>query len=113
MWGEQYCIYVIKNTINNRVYVGRSSQPETRWKAHIAKLRRGCHPVEDLQFDFDQFGEDVFDFKIIEIVDPKNSYKTYKEYKWMQKLRSTDRATGYNYNDMRAIHHIEQMEVNQ
>lgn len=57
--------------------------------------------MEDMQKDFNEFGENY----TVEIVDEiKSIDEAGKEYEWMAKLQSYDRETGYNYKDRTAPH---------
>lgn len=89
-------IYAIKHNITNRVYVGSSSDVEQRLKNHIFALRAHRHVVEDMQVDFDRYGED-YTFTILDEIDGIEG--NVKEYEWMKKYQSHLRGKGYNYKD--------------
>lgn len=59
-------IYKITNKINNRVYIGKSSDIECRWQEHQSALNKQIHHNEELQKDWNYYGEDNFKFEIIE-----------------------------------------------
>ena len=65
-------IYIIRNTKNGRVYVGRANSIAERWKQHRRKLRRGCHTNTALQWDWVFYGEDCFEFHVVEEI---NGYR--------------------------------------
>ena len=89
-------VYVIKHNVTNKMYVGSSGKLKDRIANHMYLLRAGNHPVEDMQKDFNEFGEDY----TVEILDEINSIdESNKEYEWMNKLQSNIRGTGYNYKD--------------
>ena len=89
-------VYAIRHNITNRVYVGSSSHVDKRLMSHIHALRNHSHKVQDMQSDFDQYGED-YTFTILdEIVKYKDRDK---EYEWMLKYQSHIRGIGYNYKD--------------
>ena len=56
------CVYQIKNTINDRVYIGETTRGELRWKQHLKRLRGNYHTNKLLQEDFDKFGEEAFEW---------------------------------------------------
>lgn len=58
-----YCIY---NSVNECEYIGSSSNLYNRMLKHRALLRHGKHPNWKLQEDWDKFGEDCFDYRIVE-----------------------------------------------
>ena len=65
------CIYKITNTINNRSYIGETFQSELRRNHHFYSLRSGTHRNHKLQQDFDEYGEEAFEWSIIKTL-PKD-----------------------------------------
>lgn len=90
-------IYLLKNKCTNRVYVGRTVHPVQRFKQHRNHLRAGTHPCELMQEDFYKYGENSFEFEVVE----ENECFTRKniEGAWMIKLKTYDKRYGYNYKD--------------
>ena len=60
-------VYAIRHNVTGRVYIGSSCRVDRRFQQHISDLRCHRHPVEDMQADFDQYGED-FSMTILEHV---------------------------------------------
>lgn len=89
-------VYAIQHNATKKIYVGSSRDVENRYKAHINALRRGDHPVEDMQSDFDKYGEDYSLYILDEI---KSFTDRSKERKWMTELKTYQRDKGYNYKD--------------
>ena len=89
-------IYCIRHNVTNRAYIGRSSKVDERLKRHFGALRGHRHIVEDMQDDFDKYGENYTVTILDEIVDYNDCLK---EYEWMEKYRSNVRGLGYNYKD--------------
>lgn len=89
-------VYAIRHNVTNRVYIGSSCHIDKRFTEHINALRSHRHPVEDMQADFDRYGED-FSFTIIDHIATEADRN--KEYDWMKKNQSYMRGVGYNYND--------------
>lgn len=90
-------IYAIKHNATNRVYVGSSKNADKRIYAHLSALRGHRHIVEDMQADFDKYGEDY----TITILDEIAGYaENSKEYEWMKKFQSHIKGNGYNYKDI-------------
>lgn len=89
-------IYVLEHTITHKAYVGSSAKPVTRFKAHLTNLKSGQHSVEDMQADFNQYGNH-FSMTIIDRCDTWDDQK--REYMWMDILGTRERGRGYNYKD--------------
>ena len=54
-------VYLLKNKVTKRVYVGRTCCPEKRFQQHISALRSKRHNNDLMQKDFDEYGENSFD----------------------------------------------------
>ena len=89
-------IYMIKNIINNRVYIGKSKHIEQRFKEYSNSLKNNyCHNSK-LQDDYDQFGIESFNFKILEGCDYCDLDRLESEY-----IRQFDAyKNGYNVQDV-------------
>lgn len=59
-------IYGVQCTATGHVYVGSALDCETRLINHRRSLSRGLHHNKVLQFAWDVFGEDYFDFQILQ-----------------------------------------------
>ena len=95
-------VYAIQHNVTKKYYIGSSSNVRTRFQHHLACLRRGTHPVEDMQQDFDIYGDDLTLYELEEIT---NFGERKKEYEWMAKYKSNIRGEGYNYKDHIAPHY--------
>lgn len=92
--------YKIENKENGRVYIGQTKNFKKRIATHKNLLKIGVHSSKKLQFDYDQYGEDSFNFEIIdtltnaigvEIREKENNF--FKEY--------NSKINGYNHiNDV-------------
>jgi group I intron endonuclease len=65
---KQSGIYLIKNTVTGKVYVGSSADVDARWYYHRRLLRLNKHDSPKLQNSWNKHGEDAFKFEIIEPV---------------------------------------------
>ena len=63
-------VYAIRNTVNNRAYIGSTSNYKSRWHTHRSTLRRGVHHSFILQKAWDKHGEKAFSFELL-VVCPK------------------------------------------
>ncbi len=86
-------VYQIKNTQNQKVFVGSTPNLRTL-NGRKFELKLGGHTNKDLQKDWNQFGEDAFVFEILEVLEEKEGeYFDVKdalkklEDKWLEQLR--------------------------
>ena len=89
-------IYTITNIFNGKVYVGETSNIVVRWAEHRKMLNNGTHHSKKLQEDWNTYGEDAFEFKVIAI-DPNvpNKYlRLLLEDLFIHKYNSV--CKGYN-----------------
>lgn len=89
-------VYAIRHNKTNRVYIGSSANPDVRFVAHINALRANRHKVDEMQKDYNWFGED-YSFTILDTIE--NIGENGKEYKWQEEMRSNTVECGYNYKD--------------
>lgn len=87
-------IYIIKNKINNKVYIGQSKNINKRIKEHINALKNGVHQNKHLQFAFDKYGINNFDIDILESCSEDNLNE--REIYYINFYNSTSRNCGYN-----------------
>jgi predicted GIY-YIG superfamily endonuclease len=90
-------IYIIKNTLNNKVYIGSSVDINNRWNCHKRELCKNKHHNKYLQFAWNKNGKDVFEFKLLEIVLVKEDLIKREQY-WMDIYDSYNSEKGYNIN---------------
>jgi group I intron endonuclease len=62
-------IYSIKNSKNNKIYIGSSVDIKSRWRLHKHELLNNKHHSQYLQRSWNKYGEDVFIFEIMEECD--------------------------------------------
>lgn len=89
-------VYAIQHNVTKKIYIGSSNDVTARYWSHIYQLRSNKHNVEDMQDDFNRYGENYSLFIIDEI---KNYDERHKEYKWIEKYETFIRGKGYNYKD--------------
>ena len=87
-------IYSILNKTNGKIYVGQSSNIEDRWHYHRKKLRKSFHYNTHLQNAWNKYGEDSFEFDILE----KCSYESLNDNErwWIEYFESNNKLKGYN-----------------
>lgn len=62
-------VYQIKNLVNGKIYVGSSVDIRDRWWNHRSRLRNQTHKNSHLQAAWNKYGEDSFEFSILEVVE--------------------------------------------
>lgn len=88
-------VYRIKCLINGKVYIGKSNDVKRRWREHKSRLKRNNHENEKLQHDWNKYGEDNFEFKLIENYD-NEEFGIELEKKYINEYKSCDLNFGYN-----------------
>ena len=91
-------IYVIKNEVNNRIYVGCSTNYSRRMEGHFTSLRNQRHPIDEMQDDFNRYGEEAFTCQIVRECNNKREASRLEAF-YMAVLKTHDPKYGYNYKD--------------
>jgi group I intron endonuclease len=65
-------IYIIYNHLSSKVYVGQSVDTGQRIRRHKCQLRAGRHFNLHLQSAWDKYGEDAFEFKVVQEISCDN-----------------------------------------
>ena len=95
MWKDDAGVYQIKCKINNKIYIGSSMRIKERWCRHKSYLRSGCHSNKVWQSDWDKYGEENFEFSVLERC-PIEKLHAY-EQKYLDELKPfLDTDKGYN-----------------
>lgn len=67
--GTKSGVYIITNTESSKVYIGSTVDFKRRWGQHKRDLRRGGHNNPHLQAAWVLYGEDAFEFGVLEYLD--------------------------------------------
>lgn len=94
-------VFQIKNTVNGKVLVTATPNLKTM-EGKRFQLRMGSHKNAELQAEWKQFGEDAFEFEVLEVVEDnvesalaRQEALRLLEERWLDKLQPYgDR--GYN-----------------
>jgi len=89
-------IYIIKNKINGKFYVGSSDDIRHRWYEHVYKLRKNKHNNPHFQNAWNKYGENNFEFLIVEKCNKDELL--IKEQYYISKLQPF-KKNGYNICD--------------
>lgn len=85
-------IYIIKNTINNKVYIGQTKTSiNQRWKEHIRHAKNGNQIINRAM---NKYGSDKFYIEILETCDINDIDN--REIYYIEKYDSTNKSKGYN-----------------
>lgn len=88
-------VYQIRNTVNNKLYIGSSKDLFNRkYNGHFKRLKKHTHPNEHLQKAYILYGEENFVFEIIEFCSLEQLLD--KEQYWIDELNVLNRDYGYN-----------------
>lgn len=92
-------VYVIQNILNNKIYVGKSNNPQDRWKTHKKVSLGGKikYPRDffSIHGSLAKYGCNHFTFQIIEEFNNEEECLNAEQF-WIQFFRSWDRDFGYN-----------------
>ena len=89
-------IYMIRNLINEKIYIGQSRDIYKRWKQHKSDLNCNRHINEHLQSAWNKYGEENFEFSVLCECE-ENQLNTLEQY-YIFELFSYDDRVGYNKN---------------
>lgn len=89
-------IYKIVNKIDGKYYVGSTKNFNERINRHFKSLRRGKHHNINLQRSFDKYGEESFEFVVLETCEVTNLLTL--EQLFLNKLKPFLSENGYNIN---------------
>ena len=87
-------IYCIENKLNHKKYIGQSVNVYSRWSQHRTELKYNRHDNDYLQKAWNKYGEDNFEFKLLETcsieqLDERENY-------YIDLCDSMNRDKGYN-----------------
>ena len=87
-------IYMVKNILNDKVYIGKSIDIIKRWRKHKSDLNNNIHDNKHLQSAWNKYGQQCFSFSIVEECseDKLNDRETY----YIKFYHSCDDLYGYN-----------------
>lgn len=68
-----YYIYEIYNKVSGKKYIGMTTDHFKRYSQHMQLLSRGEHTEKVMQKDYVMYGEDSFDYRLIDFADDKSS----------------------------------------
>ena len=87
-------VYEIRNTLNNKVYIGSSININKRLNAHKNHLKRGAHGSVHLQASWNKYGANAFQFKRLIVCAEKDIL--FYEQRIMDGYKANQPKFGYN-----------------
>ncbi len=87
-------VYVARNLVTNKVYVGSSINAVTRIRDHKRNLVKGIHSNQHLQQAWDKVGSTNFVWEVVETCSRKELLKL--ELEWILRLKANEIKFGYN-----------------
>lgn len=78
-------IYQIKNTNNNKIYIGSAACFQVRWSQHKKELSVGKHPNKHLQAAYNIDGDSPWHFTVLEVVAGDKVARKAAEQVWIDK----------------------------
>jgi len=88
-------VYEIRNIITGKIYVGSSINYESRKRRHVNRLKRGNHHSIHLQNSWNIYGEDGFEFRVLETVNDVDELISREQY-YLDYFNSYNGDYGYN-----------------
>jgi len=87
-------VYKILCVPNGKIYIGSSVNIRVRFFYHRNTLRKQTHRNQYLQKAWNKYGENNFEFSILELADEHSLLSV--EQKWIDETNCTNRKTGFN-----------------
>lgn len=72
-------VYQLKNQVNGKLYLEASSNVDGTMERDRSWLARGNHLNRELQADWDACGADAFAFEVLELLQPSDEPRNYRE----------------------------------
>lgn len=92
-------IYQILCVPNGKFYIGSSCDVQRRFAEHKSHLRSGTHQNQYLQHAWKKYGEENFNFLILQLVESELLIFDL-EQDWLDKTKSYDSEIGYNLSKL-------------
>ena len=64
-------VYRILNKRNGKMWISAAPNLNSAWNRNVFQLQVGSHPSKGLQADWREFGEEAFEYEILEVLKRK------------------------------------------
>lgn len=96
----KFYIYTIFNKINGKIYIGKTIDPDNRWRAHLCSGRAvysTSYDVHNKDFyrELFSFGEPNFTFSVLQVFDTEHHCFEAEKF-WVSHFRSHNKDMCYN-----------------
>jgi len=88
-------IYIIRNSVNSKVYVGSAASFKKRFSAHLNSLKRGDHHSKLLQRFSNKYGLETLSFELVATCCIESLIST--EQHFIVFYKAADAAYGFNH----------------
>ena len=88
-------VYLIRNKVNGKLYVGSASDIRRRWRRHVNDLKTAMHTNQKLSRAWLKYGQEAFEFSVIQVVEPSRAAILAAEQIWIDALGCCGEQ-GYN-----------------
>lgn len=95
---REYLVYVIRNVMNGKVYVGSTVNMSKRKARHLNDLNKNSHANKHLQKAWNKYGEENFIHEIIEVCANEEVLRK-KELEHIARLNALNHNLGYNISE--------------
>ena len=111
-------VFLIRNTTNNKVYLGSGIDIQGIVNRHRFALSMGGHQSKALQKDWNELGADKFEFEILDQMEPQDEPTfdarrelQFMEEMWLEKLEPYGER-GYNEKKLSREERIRRISEN-
>src|ERR1041385_2441419 len=111
-------VFLIRNTTNNKVYLGSGIDIQGIVNRHRFALSMGGHQSKALQKDWNELGADKFEFEILDQMEPRDEPAfdarrelQFMEEMWLEKLEPYGER-GYNERKLSREERIKRISEN-
>lgn len=101
-------VYLVKCIANGRCYVGSSKNIPMRWKEHRYDLRHNQHCNDHWQKAWNKYGENKFEWSVLEATDVDDTVLRQREQHWIDILHPEFNVSRFVFHTRLGLPHNEQ-----